>query len=184
MSTLRQPIARQQHILFFLVKDIFLPPPFCAGDSEETKETARVPELPSPESTVRAHVLPRDGVQTPEDHAVTQLVRAPSVRVRTTTTADPATDRGRRWPRHATAQDTHLHGSVQISRFRRVQTATADAAPTAAATATAVRQRLQSTATIRTTNAVVIVRRFPRERVTLETIVRYVFRYGNATSTF
>jgi len=155
----------------------------CTGDSEETKETAWVPKLPSPESTIRTHVLPRDGVQTPKDHTVAQLVRAPSLRVLATTAVDHATDRGRRWPGYATAQDTNLHGPVQISGFRCVQTATADAAPTTAATATAVRQRLQSTATVRTSNAVVIVWRFFREWVTLEFITRYVFRYENSTGT-
>lgn len=108
----------------------------AAGDSEETQETARLPELPGPEPGVRAHVLPRDGVPAPEDH-VAQLVRAaPSLRGG----QRAAGARGRR-PRLAVSQDGHLHGPVQISRLRRVPAATDGASAAAAAAATAAAAR-------------------------------------------
>lgn len=113
-----------------------------AGDTEKTQETARVPELTGPEPAVRAHVLPRDGVPASEDHAVAQLVRAPSPSVRATGRA------ARRQPgRGAAAPDAHLHGPVQISGRRRVPAAAGTAtAPGRQSTAAAVAAIVRTTA--------------------------------------
>jgi len=138
-----------------------------AGDSEETQETAgRVPERARPEPAVRAHVLPGDGAATPEDHAVADVVRAPSVRAG----ARAAVDGDGRQPEHAVAQDGHLHGPVQISGRRRVQAAAGAAAAgrqSSAAVATAAAAHAAAA-------AVVVVRQVRRERIAVETFARYV----------
>lgn len=129
----------------------------CSGDPEKTQKAARrLPERTGPEPAVCAHVFPRDGLPTSEDHAVAEFVRAPSVRSAAHATGD------RRQPgRHAAAQDAHLHGPVQISRRRCVQAC--DPAP-----------GRQPPAVGATAAPSVVFVEIRRERVALETTTRYV----------